>query len=406
MARPACKRLARSAWSRWTGVQVASHVSSLYGIGCFAAVLQPEWLARGGAGTALLVVFYWAVFVLSLALYAFVCSADTRYRECSGGVARTSEYESRRCEECSPNITRLRVKHCQTCCKCTEDFDHHCRYLNVCVGGRTYPAWFCFVAGLFTLMAASGGAAVHALLQPDRHRLASLSSGLFYVAVGLQAGISCLSSMFLFSLLVQHMYFIVEGITTLEYVKDQAAGFPALPPRGWREAVRVGECYNCNEELESVELEDHTEVWFCTVCQADVGKAGVEFFTCDTCENVNVCPLCRDAARDPGAPVVTYRVASLRRRAEAQTDKGFREGSYGARLSSFSSQRGREPKVGRRTFSAVVAAVEGHSGDARRAAFCCGGPSRGRAWPGSNDAAEDDCEEGSGSSSDGTNGDI
>lgn len=357
-------------WSRpWAGIQVISHVCVFYAVTCFASVIQPEWLTGKGPRHILLVMLYWIDFGLSLACYIFVCSADTSYRECNGGPSRTTEYESRRCEECSPNITRLRVKHCQTCCKCTEEFDHHCRYLNVCIGGRTYRPWFCFVVGLLILMGVSGFAAIMAMLEPEEYELATLSSPLFYILVALQAFISCVSSIFLISLLGQHIYFIFEGITTLEYVKDQAAGFPALPPRGWREAVRKGECYACSDELSTIEVEDATEVWFCTVCQVDIGKAGVEFFTCDSCDNVNVCPLCRDVARDPGIPVVTYRVASLRRRADFQAGKMY--SYYGSRMSSFSSQRGREPRSWRKTLVSVLAAAEGHTGEpARKLSIC------------------------------------
>mmetsp|Transcript_82364 Transcript_82364/g.233364 ORF Transcript_82364/g.233364 Transcript_82364/m.233364 type:complete len:410 (-) Transcript_82364:55-1284(-) len=350
----------KSAWSRsWTWAQVASHAAVAYPICCFAALSQPAWQRRGRRGDLLLIVVFWLDFAVSLALYFFVCLADTRYREASRPLL--GEYESRRCEECVDSITRLRVKHCQTCGKCTEDFDHHCRYLNVCVGGRTYSAWLSFVVGLLALMATCGYAAAEALAAPDRFSLAITRSTALSALLWLQAGVSLVLGSFLLCLLAQHLYFIYEGITTLEYIKDQAAGFPALPPRGWREAVRHSNCYACNDDLELIEVDDTSEVWFCTVCQADVGKAGVEFYSCERCDNVNVCPLCFRAARRPDAPIVTYRVSSLRRRAEAQA--WYPEGKSRARPASLSTQR--EPRFRRRTLAAVVAAVEGHMGDTK-----------------------------------------
>merc|ERR1719264_609024 len=175
------------------------------------------------------------------------------------------------------------------------------------------------------------------------------------------------------------MYFMYEGITTLEYLKDQDAGFPALPPKGWRQAVLNGDCYDCGVPLDLIEVEDAREVWFCTICQGDIGKAGLEFHSCERCDNVNVCPLCYKAAQLE-APIVTYCVASLRRRVEAQAhtvngvcERAMSHASH-SRLSSFSSQR--EPRGSPRTITAVVANVEGHTGDTKLGAAarsCCAG---------------------------------
>jgi len=390
----------RSPWSRsWTWSQVASHAAALYVIGCFAALVQPAWRQAGRTGDLLLLALFWTVFAASLGLYLFVCLADTRYRE--GSLAPSlGGYESRSCGECADNITRLRVKHCLTCGRCTEDFDHHCHYLNVCIGGRTYAAWYFFVAGLLALMASCAYAAADALAAPESYPLASRSRAAFDVLLGAEVALSLVLAAFLLCLLAQHTYFIYEGITTLEYIKDQGPGFPSLPPKGWREAVRQSECYSCGDVLEFMEVDDSSEVWYCTVCQADVGKAGLEFYSCESCENVNVCPLCYRAASHPDTPIVTYRVASLRRRAEAQARAA--SGAQGqptptrplsSRASSHASQR--EGRGGRRSITAIVAAVEGHSGDApTRMALCCP--------RGPQEAEHEDGDEESGSSSDGS----
>jgi len=347
---------------------------------------------------------FWAIFTITLGLYFFVCIADTSYHE--EPCEKNSPYESRRCEECHDSITRLRVKHCQTCGKCTEEFDHHCHYLNVCIGGRTYTAWFFFVAGLLVLMITCLYAGMEALASPEKYPLAAQSMTAFELLLWVQIICSMVLSMFLLCLLAQHIFFIYSGRTTLEYIKDQVEKFPSLPPKGWREAVRHGECYSCSDVMELMEVEDSSEVWFCSICQGDVGKAGVEFYSCESCDSINVCPLCFRAAKQQDTPIVTYRVHTLRRRSEAQaralsslSEQFLRYPSShrnSSRISSLSSQR--ETRKVRRSLTAVVAGLEGHSGDpsVRRSCFCCEEPQAvgGEEQDGASDGSSSDQSEG------------
>ena len=44
------------------------------------------------------------------------------------------------------------TKHCYLDGRCVDGFDHHCVYLNVCVGRVNYPLFFAFVSTVTALL--------------------------------------------------------------------------------------------------------------------------------------------------------------------------------------------------------------------------------------------------------------
>ncbi|GMT27509.1 hypothetical protein PFISCL1PPCAC_18806, partial [Pristionchus fissidentatus] len=43
-----------------------------------------------------------------------------------------------KCTLCEVQVSEPESKHCKRCNKCCEKFDHHCVWLNTCIGGRNY----------------------------------------------------------------------------------------------------------------------------------------------------------------------------------------------------------------------------------------------------------------------------
>ena len=52
-----------------------------------------------------------------------------------------SDLERVTCTECQ-RVVHRESYHCHSCGRCTEYFDHHCKYLNNCIGGKNYSQFF------------------------------------------------------------------------------------------------------------------------------------------------------------------------------------------------------------------------------------------------------------------------
>ncbi|XP_037957614.1 uncharacterized protein LOC119687394 [Teleopsis dalmanni] len=65
----------------------------------------------------------------------------------------THVIENGRCHLCNIRTSSQRTKHCSVCNKCVGKFDHHCKWLNHCIGSRNYVAFLmCVVSAVIATL--------------------------------------------------------------------------------------------------------------------------------------------------------------------------------------------------------------------------------------------------------------
>jgi len=146
---------------------------------------------------------------------------------------------------------RARTKHCGLCNKCVHDFDHHCLYLNTCVGGRNYPLFVSLVTLSVVLVSYQCLGLIYLLW----HEKKFISARTFLI--GVEAIFSLLLGMLCGSLISAHCYLrCFLNKTTYEYLKDRKAKRLA---DAWQEQQLLEEQQNLAEARMSETVDSGAE---------------------------------------------------------------------------------------------------------------------------------------------------
>ncbi|XP_019866477.2 palmitoyltransferase ZDHHC11 [Aethina tumida] len=156
------------------------------------------------------------------------------------------------CHLCGIESSSERTKHCSACNKCVHRFDHHCKWLNHCIGGRNYALFLMCVS---TAVAAAALVAALAVAELVLHHTASTTSAAqlsdavpekkegypfdqnssypghpsslpsgdaaFLAVVAALGLLAAITAGLLLHLCFFHIYISFLGLTTYEYIRQQ-----------------------------------------------------------------------------------------------------------------------------------------------------------------------------------------
>ncbi|XP_076286774.1 dihydrouridine synthase 1 [Lasioglossum baleicum] len=155
--------------------------------------------------------------------------------------------ENGRCHLCNITTDSKRTKHCSICNKCVARFDHHCKWLNNCIGARNYSAFLiCLISAILASLSVAGLSATELTLSffSSREARASMENAtaatsttmpraalsiapvsdtvsiLLISAIGI---LSAIAAILLIHLCFFHGYIACLGLTTYEYVRKKRA---------------------------------------------------------------------------------------------------------------------------------------------------------------------------------------
>jgi palmitoyltransferase ZDHHC9/14/18 len=114
-----------------------------------------------------------------------------------------------------------RSSHCRVCDSCVEYCDHHCIWLNNCVGRRNYRYFFTFILSTAMMGLYLTGQSIWYIIFVCHRDNRSLSQAVRGVGPGVSLALACygiLGAFYPLALVSYHFYLVMTGQNTHEYV--------------------------------------------------------------------------------------------------------------------------------------------------------------------------------------------
>lgn len=179
--------------------------------------LHNELLSQNYIKSALFVAFTYA----SIMFYFLTCLIDPGYvtatdKEDGAGINinkidSNSDLKLRYCEVCDLEQP-IRSRHCAECHRCIKKFDHHCPWLECCVGENNHKYFVLFLATTLVTIVWSFVIAWRAF-EPSTNWIQWLAVNVIYIV---DLHVLFISFLVCTGLLLTHTYFMITNTTTWE----------------------------------------------------------------------------------------------------------------------------------------------------------------------------------------------
>lgn len=216
-------------WKRRHGFQCPLHPQQVIGwillatcIFCIHTVLVPSTSDEAQ------VPLHGLFLLLSLCLLGSMLTVSLA--DCEDHGKKDAEEGDQKCQWCRTIPSSSHTKHCSLCNKCVKGFDHHCKWLNQCIGQKNYSHFLVSVTSASIFCTAVCILCIVEIIRINTCQLCADYSYFIYmkisptsltVVASVLLILSTAAAALLVHLCVFHAYIRWNGWTTYDYIKHQ-----------------------------------------------------------------------------------------------------------------------------------------------------------------------------------------
>lgn len=193
---------------------------------------------------------------------------DVEARDSNSHQFAKDNAERKKCDKCFA-YKPPRTHHCRVCRRCILKMDHHCLWINNCVGYWNYKAFFVFVSYATIASLYSMVIFISCVFQKDWQPIKESSLKIYYVFYGVMITALTIT---LLTLSGWHVYLILHNMTTIEYYEGIRAKWLAMKSgQSYRHTFNLGAYKNI-----TLILGPNMLTWLCPTAVGHL-KDGVSF---------------------------------------------------------------------------------------------------------------------------------